>query len=199
MCITPDNDAAEQARRREQERQRKIEQGRGRIDSAFSDFGDEYYAGLKDDYTGYYMPKIEDQYNDARESLVFDLSRSGNLQSSAGATQLAELDEAFAKQQAAYQDKAEGFVSDAKGNVQNAQHQLYTQLSQSADPAAAARASAARAEQLSAPPEFSPIGDLFGKFAQQGSNTIAAERAGYKGAGLGLQPPKLRSSERVVR
>ena len=199
MCGSPDNDAAEQARRRERERQAKIKRGRNRINAQFEQFDDDYYSGLREDYTGYYMPKIEDQYKDAHEQSVFGLSRSGNLNSSAGAEQMGELEEAYAKQRANYADKAQGFVNDARGRVQDTKQNLYSQLQASADPAAAAQAANARASQLSQPPQFSPIGNLFGQFLNTGAMAVDAERKGFRGADLGMRPPKLRQSERVIR
>jgi len=199
MCSSPDNNAAEEARKREQQRQAKIEKGRNKIDKQFNQFDDDYYGGLKEDYTGYYMPKIEDQYKDAHEQTVYGLSRSGNLNSSAGAERMGELEEAYAKQRANYEDKALGFVNDARGRVQDTRQNLYQQLEASANPAAAAQAANARASQLSQPPQFSPIGQLFGQFLNSGAMAVDAEKKGYQGAGLGMSASKLRQSEPVIR
>src|SRR5690606_27045577 len=42
---------------RELERQHKVGLGKIGIDKAFSNFGDDYYSGYQNDYTGYYFPQ----------------------------------------------------------------------------------------------------------------------------------------------
>ena len=58
-----DGGAAE-ARRQEELRQARIREGMQNIESAFSPFNDQYYAGKAKAYSDYYLPQLKQQFDD---------------------------------------------------------------------------------------------------------------------------------------
>lgn len=200
MCLpkAPKDNSAEIARQAEVERQQQIEQGRSAIDQSFAQFDPSYFDRLQGDYTGYYMPQLDQQYGDAKKALIFNLARGGNLDASAGAQQIGNLTRKYKENQAVIGNQAVTTANQQRAQVEQNKSDLYAQLSASADPAAAASTSAARAAALTAPVGYSPLGDLFANFINAGATGVAAERAGYPGFKTGLfAPPKGGSESRV--
>lgn len=125
----------------------------------------------------YYNPQINDQFDKARKQLIYMLSDNGNLNASAGASDIAELQKARADQESQLASRALGFSNDLRGNVESAKQELYSQNSAAADPSAASRSAIARADMLTAPPVYSPIGDVFGQFINQAAARLKTSRA----------------------
>jgi hypothetical protein len=184
------------ARAAEEARQARIREGMAGIDANFAKFDDAYYDGLKTKYTDYYTPQLTDQYQKARQKLILDLTRTGGINSSAGAQKLADLDLENQRQSQSMTDSALQFSTQGRQDVERNRSELVSQLNASADPAAAGTAAISRAQILQAAPAFSPIGELFGRFLQQGGNAAMAESKGYPGWNTGLF--NSRSSAKVV-
>ena len=84
MCIfgaakPAQDNSAELARKKEEERQARITEGRTKIDEAFSRFDDPYFTGVRKTYQDYYLPDVDQQYRDARKQTTLAQARSGNL------------------------------------------------------------------------------------------------------------------------
>ena len=200
MCIPglfggpPQDNSAAIARQAEEARQARIRAGQGQIDQTFSQFDDDYYGNVSKASDAYYMPQAEKQYADARRQLVLNLSRQGTLAGSAGARSMGDLDESYATQRGDLVNRGVAAGNEQRSNVERARSELMSQLNASADPGAVGAAAAARAQSLSAPPIFSPLGKLFADFANMGANAIGAERMGFRGTGTGLFTPGSPSS-----
>src|SRR4030095_9289122 len=95
MFGSPKDNSAQLARQAEIERQGKIKEGRVAIDKQFTGFGPDYYRKVSDNYSGFYVPQLNEQFDKARKALTFNLSRSGNLNASAGARSLGDLRKAY--------------------------------------------------------------------------------------------------------
>lgn len=203
MCIAskpPKDRSAEIARQQEEERQARIREGRAAIDSHFSQFDDPYFNQYQTAYLDYYQPQLDRQYQDARRKLVLGLHQGGGLQSSAGASRLAELQSAYAEQQNLLGNRAMDAVNDLRGRIEAARNDLYSQNRASADPSAVASAAAAQAGILSNPPSFSPLGNVFSTLTDFGTLGLAAERAGYPGFNTGIfSSGSSKGSSKVVR
>lgn len=198
MCMsTPKDNSAEIARQAELERQRKITEGRQAIDQSFAGFDDSFYNQLSTGYQDYYLPQVDQQFNNARKKLIFSLARAGNLNASAGSSQLGDLKRKYEESKALIGNEAFNRAQQARADVERNKGDLYSQLSASADPASAAAAATARASALTAPPSYSPIGDIFASFLNTAATGVAAEKAGYPGFNTGLFSPK-KSSVSVV-
>lgn len=195
MCYPSqhDNSAAEQARRAEQQRQAAINAGTAKVNDVFSKFDDDYYAGIERASNDYYLPQVEDQYEDARKKLVLQLGRTGRIDGSSGARELGELDERYQTQRADIANRGVTAANEYRGKVEQNRSDVLSQLYASADPSAAATTAAARAESLTAPPAFSALGNLFGDLVRQGGTALAVEKnrlgPGYK-TGLFNRPAR---------
>lgn len=189
MCGSkpPKDNSAEIARREEAARQQRIAQGQSGIDSAFGGFNDDFYNKYTTDYTGYYMPQLDDQYSDAVKRLTLQLAQSGNLTGSAGAKQIADLEKYYDTQKTAVTNQANAATQSLRGNIDSRKSQLYADNRAAADPgsASAAASSAVTALQPSAP--SSPLANVFGDFFSNLGNVAAVQNAKAYQQGTGVE------------
>jgi hypothetical protein len=153
---------ARRAEQREAQRQRDIEIGTQRVRNTFANqFTPEYYNKIRQNFDDFYLPQMDRQYQDARQSLVYQLARSGLGDSSVRSNKYGELNEqmALAKQQ--MQVKGEDYIQQRKTDVQRAQANVLGQLQQSADAEGAARDAADAALTTSQVQGYDPLGQLF--------------------------------------
>lgn len=153
---------ARRAEQREMQRQRDIELGTQRVRNTFANqFTPEYYEKIRKNFDDFYLPQMENQYQDARQGLVYQLARSGLSDSSVRSDKYGELNEqmALAKQQ--MQVKGEDYIQQRKMDVQRAQSNVLAQLQQSADAEGAARDAADAALTTSQVQGYDPLGQLF--------------------------------------
>lgn len=190
MCIpsTPsfDNSAAEEERRRAEEREARIRTGSTEIDKAFVGFNDPYYQGIEKAALDFYTPDLDDQYARTRKQAVLSLGRTGNLQSSAAASTLGDILGDYNRAKVMVADRARGFAQQRRGDVESARTDLMSQLRASADPAFAATSAVNRAAALLPPPSFDPLGDVFLKATAGLANIRGAEERGTAPTGARL-------------
>ena len=76
---------AQEARDKENERQARLNQGKGAIDTIFGteNFGDDFYENYRKAGLDYTMPQLQSQYADAKRTSESDLARAGLLRSGA--------------------------------------------------------------------------------------------------------------------
>lgn len=171
--------AVEDSRRIEAERAERVRQGTADINQQFAGFNDAFFGGIEQNALNFFNPDLQRQFTDTREGLIKNLARSGNLQGSAGAIKLGELNAERARQQALIGDKAKGFAQQARADVENTRSNLIQNLAATADPFAASQAANAQAVALTAPPEFSPLGDVFTKFTNLATPQIIGRNRGF--------------------
>lgn len=181
------------ARQAEERRAARIREGTVSINEQFDQFGPEFFGGIEQDALDFFNPQLQKQFGSTREGLIKNLARSGNLAGSVGARKLGDLTEELGIQQAQVGDKARGFGSRARADVESNRAQLIQNLAASADPFAASQAAIASAQSLTAPPEFSPLGDVFTKFTNLASPQIVAARRGFDNPASSLFGPDDRS------
>ena len=200
MCIfsPPKDNSAQIAREQEEQRRARITEGTASIDSAFAGFDDSFFGGIEQSANDFFNPQIDRQFDRTRETLIKNLARQGNLNASTGARQLADLDTAGQEQRATFADKSRGFATSSRADVENNRANLLRQLQASADPSAAAATSAAQAQILSAPPTFSPIGDLFTQFANNAAVQIGAARRGFDNPASLIFSPSSSGGQTIV-
>lgn len=191
MCFSnaPKDHSADDARAEEEARQSKIRTGMGSINTTFAPFNDAYYAGRSKDYVDWAEPQVDNQYADAKKQLIFALSRTGNLGSSAAADRQSKLTKDYGDKKIAVQSEASRVANEARANTENSRSNLVTQLNASADPDAAASGALAQAQIASAMPSYSPIGQLFQAVTDGIAPALAGPATGYQGlAGLFKRP-----------
>ena len=181
----PKDNSAQIAAQQEAERQARIAQGKTSIDNAFAGFNDDFYNQYQTDYLGYYNPQLTDQYNDARKRLTLQLAKTGNLTSSAGATQMADLLKHYNTQQTAITNNALSAVQGLQGNIDARKSQLYADNSAAADPGNAASLAASAAQSLQPGLPTSPLANTFADFFNNLGNATALYNNGryYNGQG----------------
>lgn len=191
MC-TPSakkDNSAKKAKRAEEARQARIEQGQNNIDLAFEGFDNDYFRNYRGDFEGYYLPQLDKQYGNAKKQLTFNLARNGNLEASAGADAYGDAEERYLDARTDVANKALDSVNAFRGRLEDQKSNLYALNASSADPAMAVARSASAASLLSQPPGYGPLSDVFASLLNSGAQTVAAERQGYRGTGTGLFAP----------
>jgi hypothetical protein len=167
MCGGGGGGGADQAREQEAARQKRIAEGMGYIETAFKPFDDSYFNKKTEAYTGYYLPQLQQQYNDALSALKLQLSAAGLGASSAGAFGSSRLAEDYAKKQAEVLGNAADYSNQARGDVQAMRSQLVSQLNATGDATAAANAANNQASiAMQRPDTFAPLAQAFNDYAR---------------------------------
>lgn len=182
--FTPSNHAsnvaerdAAVARADEQARQGRITDGTNAINSTFGQFDDNFYGGRQKAYTDYATPQLTSQYDKAKQQLTFALARDGSLDSSTRSAREAQLQETYDTAKRGVADQAVSYGNTARNSVEDARASLISTLNGSGDAAQAANGAVSRAQALSSPAAFSPLGDLFSSFTSALGTQAAAEKA----------------------
>jgi hypothetical protein len=153
--------AEKRAEQEEARRQAAVKAGTAAINSEFASFNDNFFNGRQQAYLDYALPQVDDQFKEARDQLIFALSRSGLTNSSAGAEQLGGLDKQLGDRRRAAVDTARQVANQARQDVAGQKADLLSTLSATFDPASAASGARSRAQFLSSAPTFEPLSELF--------------------------------------
>lgn len=173
---------AERAREEEEARQARIREGTASINDTFSQFDDGFFSGMRDSFMNFARPQIDEQANKAREQLIFSLARSGTLDSSMRANQQGDLQRNIDRELMSAADQARSYENQARTGVESARGDLLSLLQATGDAQGAANSALSRAQILSQPPAYSPIGQLFTDFTSGLAQQAAFERAEAFGA-----------------
>jgi hypothetical protein len=192
--------AAEEARQREAQRQARLAQGRGNIDSAFSSFDDPYYEGRAKAYSDFAMPQLEEQFGAQKKKLIYALSRGGLLNSSSAAQKNRDLQGEYDRNRQLITSRGGQYGTDARRDVANSRAQLLSILSSTEDPTTVANEAVRQAATLRAQPSFDPLGSLFTDIAGTIDKNTRAATIGTSFGGVGLsQDGNGQRSGRIVR
>lgn len=146
---------------REMQRQHAIDLGKISIDQNFKKFDPGYFKDYRKDYTGYYNPQVEDQFNKTDDKLTATLADRGMLESSVGNASHADLFKDYGQAKTNIANEALDASNKMRGQVQTAKSNLYSLNEASADPMGVNAQAVGQATALVAPPTYSPIGSLF--------------------------------------
>lgn len=170
-------------RAEEQARQARIREGTAKIDDTFGQFNDGFYNQRRDAALSYFNPQFDQQYEDAKKALAFSLDSSGLTNSSVRAQKESELQRAYDVNRREVADKALTYSTQARNNVEQARGELVRTLNSSGDAESAANGAVNRAQMLSAPDTYSPLGQLFSTFVSGLGQQAQLERAGAASGG----------------
>lgn len=150
------------AEREARERKAAIESGTARVRGAFdATYTDQFYEGLRRALESYYMPQVEDQYQDASKKALYGLTRNGLRQSSARASVDGRLQTRYNQAKQDVVRKGENLVGQRKNEVGRALEGAIMQINAAEDPIAAANISANNADLSTYSPEYAPLGQVF--------------------------------------
>lgn len=185
------NQEAKDAQMRELARQQQIRAGTAEIDKLFNgQFTDGFFNDRRQSAMDYYTPQLDNQYQDARRQLIYGLARSGGTDSSAAASQEADLQRKFDMNRQAVADKALSIETGARNNIEDSRSQLLQMLNATGDVQGAINAASTRMKMLSTPDSYSPLTDLFSTGMSALSQTMAAQRANELANSFGLSGPQ---------
>lgn len=178
--LTRDPNAQFQAR--EVMRQGDIGLGQVYIDKAFKQFNPAYFDRYKSDYTGYYNPQLDQQYDTASGKLRAALRDRGIGQSTVGADAHGDLATEHVRARTNIGNEAQDAANKLRGTVEQAKTDLYGLNQQAADPKGANTRAVAQASAIIAPPQYSPLGQVFASALQPFANAAASynNRAGSR-------------------
>jgi hypothetical protein len=190
----------------EADRRARIAAGQGRIDDAFRSYNDDYFKNFQNSYTGFYEPDIARQEAEARDSLTARLAGQGVLESTVGASKLADLARKANEARTRIGGEAVDQANALRGKVEQSKTNLYSVNNSSADPNAISARATGEATSLAAPQSFQPLGNLFtdlissiGTAASANANSPASFFSGSKGGGFATAPTSGVGTSRVVR
>lgn len=191
MCFggsAPKDNSGQIAADQEAKRQATVTQDTQSVNDAFSkSFTPDYYGNITKNYEDYYNPQLDQQYQNALNSLTYQLGQQGILQSSEGDRQLALLKQSYGTNQQTVANNAANAAATAKQNVAQQQNQLLTQANAAADPVSLASQTAANVGSINTNPTYSPLGSVFASALGQGTNALSIQQGGGLYAGSGAQ------------
>lgn len=201
MCLggAPQDNSADIARSQAAEREARVREGTGRINDTFSKFDDSYYSGLGKSYLDFYRPELDRQYGDAQKQLTYRFADSGNLDSGAANQKFADLAQNYALQTNQLGDRALNTQQQGRADVEKNRSDLISQLESGSGVESTASSALARAGSMSAPPQYSPLGDVFSQFTGAMANSRALQGQGYAGLPIGGGLPTLNGGKSSVK
>lgn len=153
---------AEEARRKEEERQARIKDGSASIDQSFSQFDDGFFDTFRQNFMNYYQPQLDNKFVDANDQLTFALARSGTLNSTAAADKRGDLRMAYDDARASILSDANAQTDGLRGQIAKEKSGLLAQLNATGDSQRAASEATARSTNLfKTQPSYNPLGDIF--------------------------------------
>ena len=137
------------------------------VNRLFSGFDDNYYTGIADAYKNYQTPLYQEQVTEARRRLPASVPHT---QSSAYNRKASQLETDILRNEGLLQSGALDEANRRRSEVDMSRNELLNLASSGADTESVRAQAAARQQQYLAPPSFSPIADLFGKYTSDAAN-----------------------------
>jgi hypothetical protein len=162
---------AQRIREAEERRQANIAEGQNIISSAFGQFDDGFYGNRSQSYIDYATPQLDQQYNDAMQSLVRSLARGGNLNSSLRAQSMADLQRQRDQGMLTISDQANRFANDSRSAIEASRSNLISQNANLADPGTIRALTDSQVSSLSAGQNYSPLQTLISALSRSSGSS----------------------------
>lgn len=167
----------------EAERQARIREGAGLIDTAFDQFDSGFYNDFKNSFLGFYEPQLEKQFGQARGDTVAALTDRGILGSTEGLRAMTDIQDKAALERTVLANRAADEANSLRSSVEREKSNLSALNETAADPARIGPLVQGAASSFTAPQAFSPLEDIFGTvlnnvaaFQAARNNAVAPER-----------------------
>lgn len=188
---------AERQRQAEIRRQQNIAAGSNEIANIFGQFNDEFYNKRAQDYLNYAMPTLDREYQDEQRSLIAQLARSGNLNSSLRGDLMGKLLTQYNTNKTNLSNTANTYASDARAKVEQARAALLNSNSQLADPGVIRTMAQSQAQGINVAPQYQTLGDMIANLSGSLS-APAAQTGATTGGGVELYDPTKTGSLKIV-
>lgn len=166
--------ASEQMRADEAARQAMITGNRGKVDSAFAGFNDDFYRQAAERYTAANLPQLEDDRLKSLDQLKAALAGRGMLESTVGVNQFADLEKTAAQQRAAIAARGSDFANSIREKVGASKNSLYEAAGSAADPQGFAARATGEATSLVNLGGVVPFGQATAYGSQSDGNAVGA-------------------------
>lgn len=173
---------------KEQERQGRINTNVGNIRSAFDQFDDNFFSARQKEYSDYYNPQVDDQFEESRKKLEFELAKRGLIDSSVAADKFGKLNEKLGESRQNIADRALSRGNEIRSNVEGNRANLISQAEAGAGLETINSSLSGVLPGLTAPQTFDPLNDLFADVA---FGTAAGAARGGTNAALAAELAKL--------
>lgn len=161
---------AAEARRIAEAKSARLREGMANIEKGFGQFNDDYFGGISDRYKQFYRPQLEEQKTKAQDQILFNLARSGLLNSSERANAYGDLEKAYGARDQEISSNAIQQANEARRQIEAQRSSLMSQLNATGGDEVTSAAFLGDGGSnlvgripVQAPtlPTYSPLGDLF--------------------------------------
>ena len=181
---------ANENKAREDTRAIRLKEGSDRINSQFDSIGSDFYDNAKAGVVTTGMSDLTDQWNKARENLMYALARSGMLSSTEANRGATEIQDKFNQGAAKIDLQGRDAANALKNNVETERAGAISQLYATENPDLAANNAMSKAALITQQkPDYNPLGDIFsGVVNAFDSYQAAKNRGGAIGGGASASP-----------
>lgn len=172
---------AKEQRADDEARKARIKDGMGQIDGIFGKFDDNFFNERAKAYSAYATPQLDRQLQDQKKNLIFALSRTGNLNSSAANEMNGKLVYDGDVARTGIANEGLNQANALRGQVENTRGNVVAELNATGDSTAAAQAALRNSVNLNTPQGYSPLGNMFANFAQTVGNIGSNAGNNYQG------------------
>jgi hypothetical protein len=158
-----------------------ISQGKLFTGTRSGGFDDAFFAKRATDYSAFAMPEMNRQADTQHKNLIYALSRTGNLDSSAAIDKNAELVGEENKQRINIANAGVDQSNQLRSQVESTRGNVVAELNATGDDTAAGNSAMRSVKNLNQPAGFSPLGELFQAFANSVANIGSRASNGYAG------------------
>lgn len=165
-------------------RQAAITQGQQNINNAFSQFDDNWFNQISQNYKNYAQPQLDDQYGVAKNNVTYSLARNGTTNSSMAGYQFGQLAKEYGINQDQIDSTADNYANNARANVNSQKQAVEDQLDSTANADQANTSALSAAASIGQQPTFSPLGNLFTNVSAAAAQAkLASQAYPYYGTG----------------
>lgn len=173
------------AQQREAQRQQKLKEGMAQVNSMYDQYGMSYFDNIRNNYvTQYANPQIAQQEQRDAMKARFGLARSGILQSSAAAKELADISQVYGQTRLDAASRGQQMAENRRADIESNRRSALNALQASENPEIALGNMARPQDSFTVSPAAVAITDLLGNAANMARRDYMAAQAGGNSGGI---------------